>query len=319
MGTRLEDRVAIVTGAGRGIGRGEALLLASEGAKVVVNDLGGAQTGEGGGSSAPADQVVDEIKAAGGAAIANYDSVAESDGAARLIQSAVDAFGRLDILVNNAGILRDRMVYNIPEEEWDRVHGVHLKGHFNCIRAAAPILRAQRSGRIVNTSSEAGLGSMGQASYGSAKEGIVGLTRTAAKDLGRYGVTCNAIRPRASTRMTENPELKEATTRMGELRKRPGQFAVPEQEDFLIVGGGPDSQIHRPENVAPIVVWLCTDKAAKINGRTFLAGGYAIGLYEEPCIEAEMICRDGWSVDAIDAAVPTTFLARDMNPQLFDE
>jgi len=319
MGTRLQGRVAVVTGAGRGIGRGEALLLASEGAKIVVNDLGGAQTGEGDDSRAPADQVVDEIKAAGGDAVANYDSVAESEGANRIIQTALDTFDRLDILVNNAGIIRDRMVYNIPEDEWARVQGVHLKGHFNCIRAASTVFREQRSGRIVNTSSEAGLGSMGQAAYGSAKEGITGLTRTVAKDLGRYGVTCNAIRPRAATRMTENPELKEAAARMGELRKHPGQFAVPEQEDFLIVGGGPDPEIHKAENVAPIVAWLCTDKAALINGRTFLAGGHVIGLYEEPYVEAEMLHKGGWSLDDIDNALATTFLARDMNPQLIDE
>src|SRR5579885_1890263 len=196
MGNRLAGKVAIVTGAGRGIGRAEALLLAQEGAAVVVNDLGGNTDGTGH-DGGPADQVVAEIKAAGGRAVANYANVAEMAGGESMVKTALDTFGRLDILVNNAGILRDRMVFNMSEDEWDDVVDVHLKGHFTTIKAAGVIFRQQRSGRIINTSSTSGLGNMGQANYSAAKEGIVGFTRTVARDLGRYGVRVNAIRPRA--------------------------------------------------------------------------------------------------------------------------
>jgi len=185
MGERLKDKVAVITGAGRGLGRAHALALAAEGAKVVVNDLGGAVDGKGA-SHAPADEVVAEIKRMGGEAVAN-----------------------------NAGVLRDRMVFNMSEEEWDIVIKVHLYGHFNCTRHACSIFRQQRSGRIINTSSTAGLGNMGQANYSAAKEGIVGLTRTVARDMGIYGVTCNAIRPIAATRLTVTPELKAAWERRG--------------------------------------------------------------------------------------------------------
>ena len=194
MANRLAGKVAIVTGGGRGIGRGEALLLAEEGAAVVVNDLGGNPDGTGH-DGGPADEVVAEIKAKGGRAVASYDNVAEMAGGENMVKIALDTFGRLDIVVNNAGILRDRMVFNMSEEEWDLVVDVHLKGHFTTTKAAGVIFRQQRSGRIINTSSTSGLGSMGQANYSAAKEGIVGLTRTVARDLGRYGVTCNAIRP----------------------------------------------------------------------------------------------------------------------------
>ena len=204
MGDRLEGRVAIVTGAGRGIGRGHALLLASEGAKLVVNDYGGSQGGELDGEATPADEVVAEIKAAGGDAVANYESVSDMAAGEHMVQQALDNFGRLDILINNAGILRDRMVFNMTEEEWDVVVAVHLKGHFTVTKYASQVFRQQRSGRIVNTSSESGLGNMGQANYAAAKEGIVGLTRTLARDLGRYGVTANAIRPRC--RHTAHPD-----------------------------------------------------------------------------------------------------------------
>ena len=189
MAGRLEGKVAIVTGAGRGIGRGEALLLASEGCRVVVNDLGGSSAGEGQDTS-PADDVVAEIKKLGNDAAANYDNVASMEGGERMVKQALDTFGRLDILVNNAGILRDRMIFNMSEEEWDAVVAVHLKGHFTATKHAALVFRQQRSGRIVNTSSESGLGNMGQGNYSAAKEGIVGLTRTLAYVVlkpGRHG------------------------------------------------------------------------------------------------------------------------------------
>ena len=212
MAGRLEGKVAIVTGAGRGIGRGEALLLASQGCRVVVNDLGGSTAGEGKDTS-PADDVVAEIKRLGGDAAANYDNVASMDGGERMVKQALDTFGRLDILVNNAGILRDRMIFNMSEEEWDIVVAVHMKGHFTATKHAALVFRQQRSGRIICTGSESGLGNMGQGNYAAAKEGIIGLTRTLALDLGRYGVTANAIRPRAGTRLTLTPELRAAMER----------------------------------------------------------------------------------------------------------
>ncbi|MBI2761961.1 MAG: SDR family NAD(P)-dependent oxidoreductase, partial [Chloroflexi bacterium] len=202
MGNRLEGKVAIVTGGGRGIGRGVSHLLAEEGARVVVADFGVAVDGTQP-SSGPAQEVADEIKAKGGEAVANFGDVSTVEGGEAMVKQALDSFGRLDILINVAGILRDRMLFNMTEEEWDAVIGVHLRGHFCTIKPASVVMRQQRSGRIVNFSSISGLrGNPGQANYGAAKAGIAGLTRVVARDLGRYGVTCNAISPGASTRMT---------------------------------------------------------------------------------------------------------------------
>ena len=290
MGDRLKDRVAIVTGAGRGIGRGEALLLAQEGATVIVNDFGGTSAGEGG-EKAPADQVVDEIKAAGGQAAANYDNIALFASGEKLVQQAVDAFGRLDIVVNNAGILRDRMVFNMSEEEWDAVLAVHLKGHFNVARHACVLFRQQRSGVIVNTSSESGLGNMGQANYAAAKEGIVGLTRTLARDMGRYGVRCNAIRPRAATRLVISDEMREAAARGGAAGMTPETLEAFEKAN-------------PPEAVAPLVVWLCTDEAANVNGRTFLIAGNQIGLYSEPEVVIDIRSDQPWDMDTLSRVMP---------------
>ena len=202
MGKRLEGRVAIVTGAGRGIGRGVAMLLAQEGASVVVNDLGGAVDGSGE-SSSPAEQVVQEIKSAGGRAVASPDSVAEYDSASRIIQTAIDNFGRLDALCHVAGILRDRMVFNMTEEEWDAVLQVHLSGAFNVVRAAVPHMIKQSYGRIVLFSSGSGLGASGQINYASAKEGMVGFARALARELASYDISVNAVYPGGSTRMTD--------------------------------------------------------------------------------------------------------------------
>ena len=311
MGNRLAGRVAVVTGAGRGIGRAEAIALAAEGAKVVVNDLGGGPGGQQDDAShGPADEVVSVIKDAGGDAVAVYDSVATMDGSERIIQTAVDSFGRLDILVNNAGILRDRMVFNMTEEEWDIVVAVHLKGHFACTKPAAQLFRQQRNGVIVNTSSESGLGNMGQANYAAAKEGIVGLTRTVARDMGRYGVRCNAVRPRAATRLTQNPELLKARERM----EKEGLTGAPSGGGDGVADGLAQLDTSAPENVAATVAWLCTDEASEISGRTFLVGGGQFGLFTEPHVEATIFAPPaGFTVDYISSVAPQCYLGRMVN------
>jgi NAD(P)-dependent dehydrogenase (short-subunit alcohol dehydrogenase family) len=258
----LEGRVAIVTGAGRGLGREHALELARQGAGVVVNDLGTSGAGIGATRSA-ADAVVAEIRAAGGEAVANGADVADFGAAASMVEQAVQTFGALDILVNNAGFVRDRMLVNTSEEEWDAVIRVHLKGHFAPLRHAAAYWRAeskagrQRSARVVNTSSGAGLqGSVGQATYSAAKAGIVGLTLVAAHELGRYGVTVNALAPSARTRMTE----------------------VAFVEKMAAPAAGFD--IMDPANVAPVVAWLASAEAADVTGRVIEVEGGRICVEE---------------------------------------
>ena len=255
-----EGRVAVITGAGRGLGRAYALALAAEGARVVVNDLGGASDGSGA-SGGPAADVVEEVRALGGDAVANTDDVTDWDGAARIVQAAVGAFGRLDVLVNNAGILRDRMFVNTSPEEWDLIIRVHLRGHFCVARHAAAYWRDQaKSGatvdaRLVNTSSGAGLmGSVGQSGYAAAKAGIAGLTIVQAAELGRYGVTVNALAPSARTRLTEDVF--------------PDMMARPTE--------GFDAMA--PENIAPLVVWLASPDSRDVTGRVFEAEGGMISV-----------------------------------------
>jgi 3-oxoacyl-[acyl-carrier protein] reductase len=292
---RLEGKVAIVTGGGRGIGRAEALLLASEGAAVVVNDFGGSPAGEGG-DKGPADEVVEEIEKMCGRAVANYGNVAEMATGEALVQAALDTFGRLDILVNNAGILRDRMIFNMSEEEWDAVIAVHLKGHFTTAKAASVVFRQQRSGRIVNTSSESGLGNMGQANYSAAKEGIAGFTRTLARDLGRYGVTANCIRPRAASRLTISPQMMEA-------RQRSQAAGLRTDTDDAIAA----MERMQPDHIAPLVVYLCTDEAGYINGQDFLVGGAQISLVTQPVFGKTIWNPAGsWSLDELVKVFPQT-------------
>jgi len=292
MGDRLKGKIAIVTGAGRGIGRGEALALASEGAKVVVNDLGGATDGTGA-SISPADDVVAEIKKLGGEAVANHDSVTTMQGGENIVKTALDNFGKVDILVNNAGILRDRMVFNMSEEDWDLVLKVHLYGHFHTIRAVSPLFRQQRYGRIINTSSIAGLyaTTYGQANYGAAKEGIVGLTRKAARDMGRYGVTCNCIRPTAGTRLTLSDDMKKARA-----------------EDMARL------EALKPDDIAPLVVWLASDDAANVNGRVFYVQTGRVGLYSEPVLELQMVKDGSWTIDELFNFMPVTMTWELVNP-----
>ncbi|WP_210576036.1 SDR family oxidoreductase [Streptomyces sp. GESEQ-4] len=257
-----DGRVVIVTGAGRGLGRAHALAFAAEGARVVVNDLGVGLDGTPGPDS-PAGQVVDEIRAAGGEAVAHGGDIATTDGAAALIRTALETYGRLDTLVNNAGFLRDRMLVNLDEDDWDAVVRVHLKGHFLPLKHAAAHWRAEAKAgrlpdaRIVNTSSGAGLlGSVGQGNYSAAKAGIVGLTLVAAAELGRYGVQVNAIAPAARTRMTERT------------------FA----ETMAAPDAGFDTMA--PENVSPLVVWLGSAGSAGVTGRVFEAEGGRITVME---------------------------------------
>jgi 3-oxoacyl-[acyl-carrier protein] reductase len=292
VGNRLEGKVAIVTGGGRGIGRGEALALASEGARVVVNDFGGSAAGTGG-EAGPADQVVAEIKEMGSDAVANYDNVAEFETGNRLVQQALDKFGRLDIVVNNAGILRDKMIFNLSEEEWDIVLAVHLKGHYNVAKHASVVFRQQRSGVFVHTSSESGLGNRGQANYGAAKEGIVGLSRTLARDMGGYGVRSNAIRPRAATRLVISEEMKAAAQRGG-------------ASGMGLAGLEAFEKANPADAIGPFVTWLCTDAASNVNGRDFLVSGTTIGLYSLPEIVKSVNNTTGnlWTLDELDKLMP---------------
>jgi len=287
MGT-LDGKVVVVTGAGRGIGRGEALLAAAEGARVVVNDVGGEWDGTGQ-DPRPASEVVEEIQGAGGEAQAHYDDISEPDGARGVVQLALDAWGRVDCLVNNAGILRDRMIFNMALEEWDAVIKVHLRGTFLCTQTVCAHWRERSkagddvSGHIVNTSSTSGLlGIAGQANYGAAKAGIAAFTQIVSMEMAKYAVTVNAIAPGARTRMTEKT--------FGELTTPEGEF------DPLA-----------PENVAPLVVFLCSDEAAGITGQVFGITGGLVQLYQgwTPVAQAERDER--WTPEVLAERMPDLF------------
>ena len=266
----LDGRVAVVTGAGRGIGRGIALELAREGAKVVVNDAG-VETDGRGGSEDPAAMVVKEIEQLGGEGAPNYDDVSSFEAAKNIVQTAVDSFGKIDILVNNAGILRDRSLLKMEEAEFDAVIGVHLKGTFNCARHAAGLMREQEYGRIVNITSSAGLrGNFGQTNYAAAKAGIVGMTLTWAIELGKYGITVNAMAPSAFTRMTTG----------------------------LLPGADDPSKIPpemNPDLNAPLIAFLASEKAAHINGQVFGRRGYAFTIFQKHKPVASMFKPGGWT------------------------
>jgi len=290
----LDGKVAIVTGAGRGLGRSHALLLASEGAQVVVNDPGGEWDGAGA-DNRPAQQVVEEIEAAGGAAVANFDSCADWKAAEGLVQQAVDTYGDLNILVNNAGILRDKMSYNMDENDWDSVINVHLKGHFAPTHFAAGYWRTRSKagdpvyGRIINTSSESGLfGNAGQANYAAAKAGIVALTVVMARELGKIGITSNAIAPRARTRMTEQ-------TFAGFGATEEGQFDA-----------------WAPENISPLIGWLASPYSADVTGQTFIVWGSEIQLVRQWSLGGKIDAgAKQWTVDELANAADTLFAKQD--------
>ena len=280
----LKDKVAVVTGAARGIGREVAMLMARLQARVVVNDYGGTESGQGGGQ-APADEVVAEIRKAGGQAIANYDSVASMAAGQRIVQTAVDTFGRIDIVVNNAGILRDRMIFNMTEEEWDAVINTHLKGTFAVTRAAAVFMREQRSGRVINMTSTSGLvGNVGQANYAAAKLGIVGLTKVTALDMARYNVTANCISPFAWTRMIGTIPTETET-----------QKARVEKNKKL-----------SPAHIAPVAAFLASDLAKEVTGQVFGVRGKEIMLFGHMRPIMRVHHAEGWTVERLAEMFPGT-------------
>ena len=316
MGNRLNERVAIVTGAGRGIGREVALLLAEEGAAVVVNDLGGAADGTGS-SATPADEVVQVIREAGGTAVACYDSVAEFDAAGKIVQTAIDQFGRVDILCNAAGFLRDRMVFNMTEEEWDGVLRVHLSGAFNMVRNVIPHMIERRYGRIVLFASVSGLGASGQANYGSAKEGMVGLARALSTELAPSDITVNAVYPSAATRMTATvPESSR------QLRRQQATAAAAAAAEHGVSPGmaaqgtpilGPE-EARAPENNAPKVVYLCTEAGGSLTGQVIGTGGWAMAVYSPRRVVKSIHKNGRWTLDELEELIPISLGAGLVNP-----
>jgi NAD(P)-dependent dehydrogenase (short-subunit alcohol dehydrogenase family) len=273
----LEGRVAVVTGSGNGIGRAEAKGMAARGAKVVVNDIGTSYDGKGT-SNSFADAVVKDIRDAGGTAVASYDSVATEKGAEGIINMAIKNYGRIDILINNAGIVRDpKPVFDIPSDDWESLIKTHLYGTFYCTRYACSLMSKQKYGRIINTSSHVGLGWQGFTAYGAAKEGIAGLTRTVARDMAEYNVTCNAIRPLAAWRGS-----KEITEKMA---------------------------VNRPEDVASLVIYLASEKAGHINGCIFEVWHGHVGIFNEPPVFKEEINKaDGFTAEELAEEIPRTLI-----------
>ncbi len=283
----LDGKIGVVTGAGRGIGREIALQFAAEGAKVVVNDLGGATDGTGEGRIA--DEVAEEIRAAGGEAAANYDSVATPDGGRAIFQTAIDTFGGLDILVNNAGILRDRTIFKMEEGDWDAVMDVHLKGHYCCSRPFAQHIRetSRQSCRIINFSSVSGLfGKFGQSNYGAAKAGIAGFSRVLALELRKYGCTVNTISPGAATRMTI------------ELLKGAGREVDP------------DDPLQGPQQIAPVVTWLASPAAHEVTGQIIHVMRGTVGIMQQPAIIRSFKVDHLWTLDELDQVIPSLVSAK---------
>lgn len=313
MANLLEGKVIAMTGAGRGIGRECALLAASEGARVVVNDPGVAPDGSGQ-DEGPAAQVVEEITKAGGTAVANFADVSSMAGGESVIQTALDTYGRLDGLINLAAVLRDRMIFNLTEEEWDDVIRIDLKGHFTTMKPASILMRQQRYGRIVNFSSVSGLqGNSGQANYGAAKAGVAGLTRVAARDLGRYGVTVNAIAPGASTRLTATVPDSARTLRAARGISAAGGASASQQ--IANRAAEEAAQMRGADMVAPMTVYLLLDDAWNINGKIFQVAGGHVGMTNEQYPPARNIYKHGrWTLDELRMVVPQQLVVGSNNP-----
>lgn len=299
---RLKGKVAVVTGAGRNIGRAEAMLLAAQGAKVVVNDLGGGPYGTEAGDASLAEQVAQEIRDAGGEAVGQCSSVATREGAEATIQQAIDSFGRIDILVNNAGIVRPARIDRMTDQDWNLCMDVSLTSSFHTCRAAAAHMIAQRSGVIVNTGSPSGFGHWGMANYSAAKEGLLGFTRSIARDLGEFGIRCNLIRPVSHLTGTHTAEIDQTiseTARLGIPLLWNKPMAAPRMTAL-------------PDHVAALVVWLCTDAAGHISGRDFYIQGDEVALIPEPEAIRTSIHPGGWTLDAFDEEANRSYIFGDI-------
>ena len=304
MPMNLEGKSAIVTGGGRGIGREVALYLAAEGANVIVVDPGGARDGSGA-DTAPADDVAKEIEKLGCEAVPCYESVSDFAAAQRIVNLCKDKFGKVDILYNGAGVLRERMIFNMSEEEWDTVILVHLKGTFNMCRHACVLMREQKYGRIINVTSDAWRGTVGQSNYGAAKGGIVSLTRAIAREMGRIGVTCNAIAPLAATRMTMDEGVKAG------MKKRL-EAGIITKERYDEIMGTPG-----PQYIAPLAAWLASDAASDFNGQVIGASGGRVYIYSNPEPIRELVKEDQkepWKLDDLIKLIPPTLLVGYSNP-----
>ena len=297
MGDRLKDKVAVITGSGQGIGGAIAIAMANEGAKVVTNNR---RAGTEGGD---AETMAKQIRNMGGQAVPFFGSVSDFSVAEKLIQTAIDNFGRLDIMVNNAGADQPHMAWNMTEDEWDICVDSFLKGSFNCARFASGVMREQKWGRIINTTSTAWLGTVGHCNYGAAKAGLVGLTRALARELGKYGVTCNAYAPTAGTRFTLSEEIVAGFTK----RYEAGLMTKERYEELTNPPG--------PEMVTPFLVYLCTDSAADINGQVFDVTGGNIAIYSEPVKIKSIDKKEGlWTVEELEDMVPKVLLEGYINP-----
>jgi NAD(P)-dependent dehydrogenase (short-subunit alcohol dehydrogenase family) len=299
----IDGRVAIITGAGRGIGASISRLFGQEGAAVVVNDLGGGPDGTGS-DEGPAKQIADEIVAAGGKAVADSGDIGDTATGERLVRTAVEQFGRLDIVVNVAGILRDRMIFNLSEQDWDEVIRVHLKGHYSTVRPASAYWREQRNPqghyRLINFTSRSGLeGSPGQPNYAAAKMGIIGLTYSLAQGLARYGVTANAISPGAATRLT-------AAVQQDKRLAREGQ---PSEEDLE----------RSPDNIAPVALYMASEQSDWLTGRVISSSGFEVGLYENPQMIRQLSSAGPWDYQKLAAMMERSFrpAANGLPPSVF--
>lgn len=297
---RFDGKVAVVTGAGRGIGREIALLFASEGARVVVNDLGGGPQGSGNDPSV-AQSVADEIAAAGGEAVAETSSVSSMAGGKAVVEAAMDSFGRVDFLINNAGIIRPKRIWDMDEDDIDLVLNVNLKGYFATVRHAAPHLMKQ-GGAIVNFSSPSGFGHLGMSNYSAAKEGVVGFTRSIARDLGEHGVRANALRPIAGGSAMAIPEVFET---IGYTLER---LKVPYISNQWLGNGGVEGQ---PDHIAAAAVWLCADQSAALNGREIYVNGGQIALIQEPELIRAQFNQAGWTLASLCEPAVTAALTFD--------